>query len=87
MDVIIMKVLLFCLLAAAHALVCDTGYYLNTDLQVCLLCTNGCTACCDENLCSTCDIGKFHPTQDMSCRNLRDSATRVRPTASSATRD
>lgn len=57
MDVIIMKVLLFCLLAAAHALVCDTGYYLNTDLQVCLLCTNGCTACCDENLCSTCDIG------------------------------
>jgi hypothetical protein len=86
MDVIIMKVLLFCLLAAASALVCDTGYYLNTNLQVCLVCTNGCTACCDENLCSACDIGKCQPMQDMSCRNLRDSVMRVRLTASSATR-
>lgn len=36
---------------------CDSGYYYNSALEICMVCPTNCLACCDENICSQCDTG------------------------------
>lgn len=46
----------FAFLATTNAQ-CEVNYFYNTHLSQCILCSNGCLACCDENLCNLCDTG------------------------------
>ena len=78
-----MIILLACLLLTTHA-ACPAGSYTNSALDLCLVCSPGCLACCDENLCSSCDTGTSNHNKDTSSRKPQGSASPVPPTATSA---
>lgn len=44
------------LLASVQGTCLSTQYY-NSELGICLTCSSGCAACCDESLCSLCNTG------------------------------
>jgi len=47
------------LLLAKSQLTCLSGEYYNAELNVCLVCSSGCLSCCDENLCSSCNVSTY----------------------------
>ena len=65
---------------------CGATQYYNTNLSICLNCPIGCSACCDEAVCSACITGTPPLKQDTLWLHLVGLACSVPSTVTPATR-